>query len=609
MTASLADFHFLRPWWLAAFVPLAVLLWQLAHHRLRGGSWEAVCDSALLPFVLMSRSGERRRWPLYVAALGGSLAVLALAGPAWERLPQPVYRAQSPLAVVLDLSRSMDAGDIKPSRLARARFKVADILERRKEGQTALVVYAGDAYTVTPLTDDTATIGSQLPALSTEIMPTQGSRASTGIDLAARLLEQAGNKKGEILLITDGVDPAKAASSAQALSDSGYRLSVLGVGTEDGAPIPKPGGGFLSDYKGAIVLPTLDTQALQDLAAAGGGLYAPLSVGDGDLNTLLSQTERWQELGETSGLEANVWREQGPWLLLLLLPMAALAFRRGILVLLLLTAIPVPEPAQALDWSSFWLRADQQGDQALSNGDAERAAELFRDPAWKGTASYRAGKYDDTVDALEGLDDATSHYNRGNALARQGSYQEAVAAYDETLEREAGHEDARYNRDLLQELLDQQQQQQQQQEPENQEGEQQQSQRSPSGGQEQGEDEEQRPGEQQQSSQQPSDDGSESDSTGDQAAQNAATDQNGDETKEDAGQQVSGDEQPDSSQEQSEAQQASAAESAGDESEQAAEQWLRRIPDDPAGLLRRKFRYQYGQRKPASRDEDDKQEW
>ena len=460
MSASLADFHFLRPWWLAALVPLGLLLWRLAHQRLRGGNWAAVCDPALLPFVLISASVQRRRWPLYATALGALLGVLALAGPAWERLPQPVFRAQSALVVVLDLSRSMDAGDVKPSRLTRARFKIADILEKRKEGQTALLVYAGDAFTVTPLTDDTGTVRSQLPALSTEIMPTQGSRTSAGLGLAAKLLEQAGNRAGEILLLSDGVDGAETLDTARQLRDRGYRLSVLGVGTEDGAPIPKSGGGFLSDRSGAIVIPKLDASSLEELAAAGGGRYARLSVGDSDLDWLLTPTGRMEELGEDSGFDADVWREQGPWLLLLLMPIGALAFRRGVLAILLLTVLPLPERAEAVDWTGLWLRQDQRAGRTLDDGDAQAAAQLFRDPAWKGAASYRAGDYEEAVKALDKLDDPTSHYNRGNALARQGSYEEAIAAYDETLERNADHEDALYNRDLLQQLLDQQQQQQ-----------------------------------------------------------------------------------------------------------------------------------------------------
>lgn len=626
MTESLADFHFLRPWWLAVLVPLAILLWRLVHHRLRGGRWEAVCDSRLLPFVLMPGVAQRKRWPLYALTLGGSLCVLALAGPVWERFPQPVFRTQSALVIVLDLSRSMDAADVKPSRLARARFKVADILERRKEGQTALVVYARDAYAVTPLTDDTATIASQLPALTTDLMPVQGSRVNSGIELAAKLMEQAGNSKGDVLLITDGVELANATVSARALREAGYHLSVLGIGTEEGAPIPKPDGGFLIDRGGAIVLPKLNTQALRELAITGGGAYARLSANDSDLETLLSQPQGLGEVGDAVGLEADVWREQGPWLLLLLLPIAALAFRRGILGLLLLIAMPLPEGAQAFELSSLWLRADQQASRALGNGDAQGAAALFRDPAWKGAAHYRAEDYEAAVSALQGRGDATSHYNRGNALARLGSYQDAITAYDKVLEQDSNHEDARFNRDLLKELLDQEQQQQrqQQQASQDQEGP---SPQDPSQGNSSGEDghnqnESAPQGDREHRAQQQPTDGDQSQADREQdpgpleqLAQDAAADHESEPT---AGELSATDEDPQDSrieqeesaaEEKQEAPQASAGELTTIESEQAAEQWLRRIPDDPGRLLRNKFRHLYGQRKPNDQEEADEQEW
>ena len=172
---NLAEFHFIRPFWLLAFIPYTVILVLMWRNKLRNGNWSAVCDPALLPFILQEKVVNQSRWPLTSAALAAVLVIIALAGPTWQRLPSPVFRNDLAVVIALDLSRSMDAGDIKPSRLIRARYKIADILKRRKDGQTALLVYAGDAFTVTPLTDDTETIASQLEALNTDIMPSQGS--------------------------------------------------------------------------------------------------------------------------------------------------------------------------------------------------------------------------------------------------------------------------------------------------------------------------------------------------------------------------------------------------------------------------------------------------
>ena len=379
-----ADFHFIRPLWLLALIPLGVLLWLMARRKVGACSWETVVDTNLLPYVLMSKTGQDRSWPLYMIGLSGVLGICALAGPSWERLPQPVFKETSALVIVLDLSRSMDATDISPNRLARARFKIADILSQRKEGQTALVVYAGQAFTVTPLTDDTATISSQLGALTTDLMPSQGSRADLAINQAGELLKQAGLTRGELLVVADGVSETHTIEVVKRQARDGYRTSVLGMGSVEGSPIPLEGGGFLKDANGDIVVPKLDESQLLRLAHAGGGIYRSVRVDDGDISDLLTFAgpEPLQAKATETGLQADVWREEGPWLLLLVLPLAALAFRRGYLATLLLLLVPLPQPGHAIDWSSLWSRPDQQASRALNEGRAEQAAELFTNPAW-----------------------------------------------------------------------------------------------------------------------------------------------------------------------------------------------------------------------------------
>ena len=198
-------FHFLRPFWFLAIIPLTFVIWRMTKQTRNQRGWAGVIDAALLPHVLISKEIQSRKWPKILIGLLALLAIMASAGPVWEQLPQPVFRNDSALVIALDLSRSMDAADLKPSRLIRARFKIVDLLKQRKEGQTALLVFAADAYTVTPLTDDGDTILSQLKALTTDLMPQQGSRADRAMLKASDLLKQAGSTKGDILLITDGL--------------------------------------------------------------------------------------------------------------------------------------------------------------------------------------------------------------------------------------------------------------------------------------------------------------------------------------------------------------------------------------------------------------------
>ena len=604
---DLSLFHFLRPQWFFALIPLLLLIYLMFFRKTGNRSWEAICDEKLLPHILIRGLSGRRHVSMALTATGGLLAIMALAGPVWEKLPQPVFTSQNALVIALDLTRSMDASDVSPSRLERARFKIRDILEQREEGQTALLVYAGDAFVVTPLTDDTETIKSQLNALTTGIMPALGNRAGIAIAKGVDLLRQAGMRRGDVLLITDEVNLDEAKESAMELRNRGYRLSIMGVGTQHGVPVPLPDGGFLKGKDGEIIIPVLDEGPLRQLSASGGGKYIRLAKDDHDIALLtgyFTASARGNEQISTE-LETDVWREQGPWLVLCLLPLAALLFRRGYVFVLAFLLFPQPDPAYALDWDSLWLRKDQQGQRAMDAQDYEKAAELFNDPAWKAAAQHRSGDYQAAVGALEELGEVENHYNRGNSLARMGRYQEAIAAYDKALAELPEHEDAKFNKELLEKELEQQQSQQQDQgqrqaqdqQQDGQQSQQDQGRRQDEQGSEKDQQGDNRQSQQEQNRQQGQDQ--------QQAERNASPDQDNQEQNQqrdmDEQEGRQGDKRPD------ERQVARQEEAKADEERQATEQWLRRIPDDPSGLLRRKFRYQYQQRNYQT--DPDEQTW
>lgn len=594
-------FHFLRPLWFAALLPLALLVWFLFFRRGAESNWEAVVDERLLPHVLIGGARRTRRSALILTATAGLLGIVSLAGPVWEKLPQPVFTAQDALVIALDLTRSMDAADVSPSRLERSRYKIRDILDQRREGQTALLVYSGEAFTVTPLTDDGETIKSQLNALDTNIMPVAGNRTGKALARALDLLKQAGMGRGHVLLITDEADPDAAGQDARLLRDEGYTLSILGVGTRHGAPVLLPDGGFLEGKDGEIVIPVLDEGALRRLASAGGGIYVRMTKDDQDTRLLTGNFSTVRPDSEKAGAEitANVWREQGPWLVLCLLPLAALLFRRGyILVLASVLFIP-PGAVYALDWEGLWLREDQRGQRAMDALDYGTAAELFVDPAWKAAAQHRAGDYQAAVDTLEELDDVESNYNRGNALARLGRYREAIAAYDRTLEERPDHADAKFNRDLLEKELERQQQRQDrgsgQDQDQRQDRQQQDSGRQQDEGQQQ--DREQAGQEQQREQSQPR----RAEDRQDRGDQNEPQEQDREEQAQRQEETGQGEQHQDK---EAVPQPAPADDMKTAEERQATEQWLRRIPDDPSGLLRRKFRYQYQQRNYETNQDD-----
>jgi Ca-activated chloride channel family protein len=572
----------------------------LLRNKLSRGNWAAVCDAALLPYLLQEKAADTSRKSLALGALIAFSAIIALAGPTFQRLPAPVFRNDSALVIALDLSRSMDAEDIKPSRLVRARYKIADLLQRRRDGQTALLVFAGDAFTVTPLTDDTETISSQLEALTTDIMPAQGNRAEAALNLAVQLLRQAGLPKGEILLITDGVETDAALAAAKKLKD--YSLSVLGVGTAEGAPIAQPNGGFWKDEHGAIIVPKLDHEKLAALAGKGGGVYQTLTADDSDIEKVLGQliTAMPDAEGFTENpLLIDLWDDLGPWIVLALLPLAALSFRRGLLGIAFMMLLPWPDNSYALDWQDLWRTRDQQAAAAFAQQQYDRAAELFDNPDWKAAAQYRADK--PQTGELPTPKTATGFYNQGNVLAKSDRFEEAIAAYDKALALDPTDADAEYNKKLVEDVLKQQKQQQQNQQQND-------KQQPPENGQEPGE--KNSPQDQSSSEQKPEQKDEHSAQKNGDSEQEKSESGEQQESEKDAEQKQQAEEQqarqssaqnedgkkPDSKQNDAPVQ----AMQPSDETMQANEQWLNRIPDDPGGLLKRKFKYQYGQRRRRS---------
>ena len=447
-------FHFLRPEWLWGLLPLIALFLLVAKRGTTAQIWESVCDAHLLPHLLVGTEGVTRRMPLVLLGLGWTVAVCALAGPVWSQLPQPVFRAESALVMVLDLSRSMDVQDVTPSRLTRAKHKIFDILKARKEGQTALVVYAGESFVVSPLTDDANTMVTLVQSLETELMPLQGSRADLALQKAHELLQHVGQARGDVLLLTDGEGDPATLKVVEEFRSQGVRVSVLGVGTVDGAPIPETGG-FLKDQDGAVVIPKLDIPSLQAIARVGGGHYATVTADDQDINRVLPSDVSTSALSSstTEQRTTDLWREEGPWLVLLLLVLALPAFRPGWLGMLLVFML-IPQVSQAFSWENIWVRPDQQGIEALERDAPEKAAALFQDPGWKGIAHYRARKYQEAEKSFSMVDTPEGHYNRGNALANLGRYEEALASYQTALSQQPDHVDAQHNLEIIKQFLD-----------------------------------------------------------------------------------------------------------------------------------------------------------
>jgi Ca-activated chloride channel family protein len=327
---NLTDLHFLRPAWLLALIPLGILLVWLIRHAHQSNPWKSACDPHLLPHLLVYQEKYTRHWPWILIGLAWLLAVLALAGPAWSHLPQNIYRTQLAKIIVLDLSRAMLAADIPPNRYTRARYKILDILKHSTEGQIGLIVFAEEPYVVSPLTQDAKTIEAMIPALEPDIMPRQGNNIGAALQKAGDLFQQTGTGEGEILLITTSTPTAADNNIAMILQKKGYKISVLGIGTAEGAPIPTEKS-FSQTAGSQLNLAKLNKPALQKLAQEGGGEYLDFQKTSEDIEAWLTNIDRNQKMTDAKKTDDTmpVWKDEGRWLIFPLLFIALIAFRRG----------------------------------------------------------------------------------------------------------------------------------------------------------------------------------------------------------------------------------------------------------------------------------------
>jgi Ca-activated chloride channel family protein len=614
----LQDFHFLRPLWFIALLPALLLCIGLLLRQRDQQQWLRYISPNLLPFLLDQVQQRQRRWPLVGLLALWAVAIFALAGPVWQKIPQPVERSNQALVICWDLSPSMLAEDIKPSRLVRSRLKLIDLLKARKDGQVALIAYSGEAYTVTPLTDDRGTIINLLPALNPASLPTVGSNPEMALSLALQLLADGGVRRGNILFLTDEIEPSALATIADELSHVPHQLTLWGVGTEQGAPIPLPEGGFAKNRQGEMVVARLNEDRLRQFATEQRAYYVPLVANNSDIETLLQLLSPIAPETSMADRTFDQWFEHGQYLALLLLPFVALLFRRGWIVgIFLLVSVPLsltPQQAQAFEWRDLWLRQDQKAQKDLEAGDKE-AAKRFSTPERRGAALYQQGEFAEAAEEFAQGKDAIAAYNRGNALTRNGEFDKAIAAYDEALRQRPDFAEAKDNREIARQLAELMKQQDQQGGDDNDsDGDKDQQQGDQDGSQQNGERKKGDSSESAKNGSQGQEEEMSEEQARERAEQQQANQQEGEEEnpysqaarEQEEREQRTGELQAQDKEEGKPSDQQQAVVEAQaepmTEEQQMLEQWLRKVPDDPGGLMRNKFKYQYMQRRQSLRD-------
>lgn len=469
----MSDFQLLNPTWLYAIIP-AVLLSVWLYRKPK--------TTSLIANHLSQQLGldQTKTHSSVVGVLLSAwlIAIIALAGPSFQKQQVPSFGVNNTRVIVMDMTLSMYATDLAPNRLTQARYKVMDLLPALKEGTTGLVAYSADGYMISPLTHDANTLKNLIPNLSPDIMPTHGSNAGAGVKKAIDMLTQAGHQQGDIILVADGLSSAESDNIATQLKGTNWNLSVMSVGTAQGAPIRLPSGDMFT-HNGTTVVAKADLNALQSLAQTGHGVYTALRTDDVDIQTLaqaLNHVELKTNKQNKGSPELEVHINNGFWLLPILLILALGAFRRGgIFSLALLVSLPLLQPQNAFaaqeaqpqttptsgfDITSAFKTPDQQGYQSYQAKDYAKAATQFENRAWRGAAQYQAGNYQAAIQSLQGLQDEDSRYNLANAQAQAGQLEQAKQGYEDILKTNPNHTDAKKNLDIVNQALQQQKQQQ-----------------------------------------------------------------------------------------------------------------------------------------------------
>ena len=685
----LNQFHFLRPEWFIALAPLMLLVFLIRKTKAKQSGWQSVIPSHLYQYMVIGKNEMGAKPPMWMLAFVWIISVIALAGPTWERLPQPVYQLKMGHVIVIDMSLSMRATDMTPDRLTRAKYKAIDLVNAIGEGEMGLVAYAGDAFVISPLTEDAGNITTLIPSLSPEIMPVPGSDPLLGIESASELLTNAGYNSGMIYWITDGIELEQQQELQEYVASIPFTVNALTVGTSEGAPIRQQSGELLKDFTGSIVIPKLNEGAVKGVVKTSGGRFESFTSNDADIDALASVSlldkSDSEENEEESNLQGDQWKEVGPYLLLILLPFAAFAFKRGLVFIVLVgllspsmiknahalqrdqaseiagtsqgvgTSQGIGAPVDTLEmankpdslswWQTPFMNDNQEALNSYQRGKYKDAVNQFNDDTWKASSLYKSGDYEGALNAFKSIPGAESLYNQGNALAKLGKLEDAIKKYEQALSEAPDFDDARTNKKIVEDLLKQQQQQNQDQNQN-----------------ENGDDGEQR--DSQDNGQDSSDNSDNSDSSdnnqqsGDQNNQEGSNEQNGqqdnnegqqsDQSQANDEQQNGGDnsQQPDDSEmnsqnessdsqqqnaEQEESDQGDSAQAQKDEQQaeqeaqamqgqeteltdaekeelQRMESLMRRVPDDPAFLLKRKMQLE-AQKRQRQRMPSNRSDW
>ncbi len=484
MMDTAASFQFLQPLWLLLLPPSWALVWAFARQAGRKSIWSRVCDEQLLAHMTAGQNSSPG-YALPAWILGGvlSLGIIAAAAPSWSKLSHPIMEATDARVIVLDLSRSMLVQDVRPSRFEHALAAASEVISSGYAGETGLVVFAGSAFVLSPLSRDADTLLAFVEAVHPNSMPQDGSNLKHAITTARELLAASLGDSAQILLISSGDSHGQNAlyddvvQSAFDAAAEGLRISVLGIGSIAGGPLLDKKGGLMRDSAGGIEISRPNFDLLRRIATAGQGSMTIVGGAriSGDLNgnfggDLLSSRLDASALAESqhgadqSSRDAS---DDGAWLVWWMLPLVLILFRKNmVFVFLIALLLHGEQELYAADDSlagdqpgrgfEFWAHPERIAFGAYHRGEYDTARTIGNDPMLVGASYYRSQKFQQALAQFSENDSAASLYNQANTLVQMQRYPEAIVAFQQAFDLDPQLINAAYNRRLVEIFLQQQ---------------------------------------------------------------------------------------------------------------------------------------------------------
>ena len=473
MIEQLTYFHFLRPWWLL-LIPLAFLLfWQFQKSQNVIERYQKFVAPHLLKHLII---GTKKKWsfrPIHMIIVIIVIGAIAIAGPTWKRELPPFTEDKAPLTIALSLSESMDAIDISPRRLERAKQKIRELLKLRPGARTALFVYAGSAHMVLPLTTDSKIIELFLSSLSSGLMPKDGSNTLEVLNAVTDYLSDE-EVPGTILFITDEIERKSFKAISEISDSSRNQVIVLAVGTSKGGPITMGNNRFRLNKSGSRKIAKLDVDNFKLLRDDYNIPVTTITIDNSDIEWIQKNIQTHLQVVQQAEAKTK-WIEYGYYLLFPIVVLMLFWFRKGWLVkwvayVLFYLSFNVnfinaqdslkssidSDSIEANNWEWFWdlwMTNDQQGRYYFEEGNYQKASDKFEDIMWKGISFYKSEKYEDAINQFAMMNSAESNFYLGNSYAMIKNYELAKKRYKEARTHINIFPEAEFNLKLIEEII------------------------------------------------------------------------------------------------------------------------------------------------------------